>query len=521
MDSAQPPDLSGTAPATSKVLEGSGHGFAGPENGLTRKEGFPHKALSWAGIAQEKKVLRKYTLDVTNSEGQLNVEIPDEVVINVNPLWEDFIIGNFLDTAPHIARIHAVVNKIWRDGGKGQAVEVFVVDSTTIKFRVGDIAMRNRILRRGMWNIGNIPMVVAKWTPKELEEKPEVKSIPLWVHLKNVPMNMFSWEGLSFITSAAGHPVKLHPETAACSNFKLAKIFINADLSKELPSKINFTKNGKSSPVEFIYPWLPVRCHTCNKWGHTDKVCVMNKKEESPRTVTEIIQAGYLAMKTAEANNTIEMNNNKEEPQKKVVAGEEAEEAIVEGKETVEEGEAEVDSREVDAVGKNAEEIEEPEEGEVVGATEVWAHVSPGKTSRSPKSLESAQVTLASRFSALESADENGNLVVNIGELVVSNEESALEECEEEVSKEICDMGRRPEETQEGKEPDKQLEMEQSRRNGSKTGKEENQGSVSGERSLRPSLPRSSKTNHKILHEHSNKETDPGTQGKRSRKSSQ
>ncbi|KAL0773934.1 hypothetical protein Bca101_039085 [Brassica carinata] len=214
-------------------------------------------------------------------------------------------------------------------------------------------------------------------------------------------------------------------------------------------------------------------------------------------------------MKTAEANNTTEMNNNKEEPQKKVVAGEEAEEAIVEGKETVEEGEAEVDSREVDAVGKNAEEIEEPEEGEVVGATEVWAHVSPGKTSRSPKSLESAQVTLASRFSALESADENGNLVVNIGELVVSNEESALEECGEEVSKEICDMGRRPEETQEGKEPDKQLEMEQSRRNGSKTDKEENQGSVSGESSLRPSLPRSSKTNHKILHEHSNKETDP------------
>ncbi|KAF3554306.1 hypothetical protein F2Q69_00017252 [Brassica cretica] len=59
MDSAQPPDLSGTAPATSKVQEGSGHGFAGPENGLTRKEGFPHKALSWAGIAQEKKLKAK------------------------------------------------------------------------------------------------------------------------------------------------------------------------------------------------------------------------------------------------------------------------------------------------------------------------------------------------------------------------------------------------------------------------------------------------------------------------------
>ena len=144
-------------------------------------------------------------------------------------------------------------------------MEVYEIDSTTMKFRVSDAAMRARILRRGKWNIGNIPLVVAKWTPKELEEKPEVKSIPLWVHLKNVPMNMVSWEGLSFITSAAGHPVKLHPETAACSNFKIAKIFVNADLSKDLPKKINFTKNGKSSLVEFVYPWLPDRCYTCSK----------------------------------------------------------------------------------------------------------------------------------------------------------------------------------------------------------------------------------------------------------------
>lgn len=189
-----------------------------------------------------------------NLEGQFNVEVPDEVVVNANTLWEDFLIGKFLDTTSHLARIHAVVNKIWREGGKGQQVEVFAVDSTTMKFRVSDPSMRARIVRRGMWNIGNIPLVVTKWTPEELKEKPEVKSIPMWVYLKNVPMNMFFWHGLSFITSAVGHPVKLHPEMASCSNFKLAKIFVKADLSKELPRKINFTKNGKFITVEFIYP---------------------------------------------------------------------------------------------------------------------------------------------------------------------------------------------------------------------------------------------------------------------------
>lgn len=73
--------------------------------------------------------------------------------------------------------------------------------------------------------------------------------------------------------------MRLHPETASCSNFKVAKIFVNANLTKELPTKINFSKNGKSSLVEFIYLWLPLRCHTCKNWGHVEKSCVMNKNE--------------------------------------------------------------------------------------------------------------------------------------------------------------------------------------------------------------------------------------------------
>ena len=57
--------------------------------------------------------------------------------------------------------------------------------------------------------------------------------------MTNVHMSMYSWEGLSFITSAAGVPDHLHPETIACTNFDIAKVFVQADLSKELPQKIN------------------------------------------------------------------------------------------------------------------------------------------------------------------------------------------------------------------------------------------------------------------------------------------
>ncbi|KAF3574789.1 hypothetical protein F2Q69_00060292 [Brassica cretica] len=58
---------------------------------------------------------------------------------------------------------------------------------------------------------------------------------------------------------------------------------------------------------------------------------------------------------------------------------------------------------------------EEVEEGEVI---EWWLNVSPGKTSRSPKTkaLQYGQVKIASRYSALENADDNGDLAKYIEE---------------------------------------------------------------------------------------------------------
>lgn len=117
MASAPPPDPLGVDTGQ-KNQEGVSKGGVDTEKELQSRKIVASRATSWVDATKEKKVLRKYELDITNQEGHLNVEIPDEVVVNANRIWEDFLIGKFLDTAPHIAKIHAVVNKIWR-GRKG------------------------------------------------------------------------------------------------------------------------------------------------------------------------------------------------------------------------------------------------------------------------------------------------------------------------------------------------------------------------------------------------------------------
>lgn len=88
-------------------------------------------------------------------------------------------------------------------------------------------------------------MIVLKWSPKAEEEEQEEEAIPMWVHLEKVPLHMYSWEGLSFITSTVGFPVKPHPESIAYTKLDEAKIFVKVDVSKVLPKEITFSKDGK------------------------------------------------------------------------------------------------------------------------------------------------------------------------------------------------------------------------------------------------------------------------------------
>ena len=92
------------------------------------------------------KTLKKYDLEIIEKEGQKEVEVPDEVIDKANLLWDDFLIGKFLDTAMHIAKFHVIVNKIWSQGDILKQIDVYEVDSTTMKFGVFDPSMRARFL---------------------------------------------------------------------------------------------------------------------------------------------------------------------------------------------------------------------------------------------------------------------------------------------------------------------------------------------------------------------------------------
>lgn len=326
------------------------------------------------------------------------------------------LVRKFLDKAPHIAKIHSIVNKIWTLNDKAQKIEVYEVNDTTMKFRILNQMDKNRILRRGMWNLAGVPVVMTKWSPVIEKEKPPTQSIPMWVHVKRVPLKMFSWQGLSYMTSPLGVPGRLHPETAQCLNLEVAEVFVNVDLTKDLPKQLNFNIQGEEVLVEYSYPWLPKKCEKCGKWGHSEKTCAMRSDGVKKNLEEVIVEEGEIREEVLVE--VKEVNTEEEKSQKEA--------NLVQSEKDETNGQKEVQRKEQSIIT-----IEEKTPVGSVEKTEEWAEVTPGKASCSPRELQFGQVSILtnSRFTVIAPEEEEGPDI----EVQCEEDEITVDEKEEEM----------------------------------------------------------------------------------------
>ena len=193
--------------------------------------------------------------DFIVKDGVAEVAIPEAVFADVVPLWKCFVVGYFMNEAPHIGSIHATVNRIWNPPGKRIKVDVQFIGKTTVLFRIEDEEVRKRVLKKKFWHISEVPLVLGEWTPETARSPPDLSAIPLWVDLSNVPGYLYSKEGLKFLARTSGKFVKLHPHTERCVRMDVARVLVEVDLTKPLPNTISFNDRvGRPVLVSINYP---------------------------------------------------------------------------------------------------------------------------------------------------------------------------------------------------------------------------------------------------------------------------
>lgn len=94
-----PPSL----PMTEPVIASSPGGVESLSQGSIQQK-------SYAAVVNKRPIMKRFEHVVSTIDGVPTIEIPNEVITESVPLWEDFLVGRFPETAPHIAKIHVIVN---------------------------------------------------------------------------------------------------------------------------------------------------------------------------------------------------------------------------------------------------------------------------------------------------------------------------------------------------------------------------------------------------------------------------
>ncbi|KAL0657713.1 hypothetical protein Bca4012_078298 [Brassica carinata] len=286
-DPSGPVAVDEISPSSTGPLDLSSSGFQDELTPATVEDAVEVKQVkNYASLLKASCQLEELGTPTEHISGVPFVLIPDDNITAAKEEFKEFIYARFHGDWPRIGRIIGVINALWaRDGPR---IFVHNVGEGEFLLRVSNVKTREMLLGRTCWNVAGFPMFVAPWSPEFTPEEAPITSAVIPVELREVPYLLFNKQSLSRLATAVGKPVSVAPETERKLNFKVAKLYVKVDLTKPLPNKIiSGFSNGKENEIFVSYPWLPLKCDLCKKYGHLQTKCRYGKPGSSNRKRSE------------------------------------------------------------------------------------------------------------------------------------------------------------------------------------------------------------------------------------------
>ncbi|XVE63318.1 hypothetical protein DITRI_Ditri07aG0010400 [Diplodiscus trichospermus] len=98
--------------------------------------------------------------------------------------------------------------------------------------------------------------------------------LPVWMQLGNIPLELFTQTGISYIARALRNPLYMDRFTTSQQRLAFAKVCVEVEATSELPACIEVElRDGSIVPVKVEVPWMPLKCKQCGIFGHGAKTC--------------------------------------------------------------------------------------------------------------------------------------------------------------------------------------------------------------------------------------------------------
>lgn len=125
---------------------------------------------------------------------------------------ENALVGQLLEKSHSIAQISSMVNYLW---GKHGPIHLFKLENGLLLFDLPSEEVKNWVLQNSPWHINHTPLILRPWQKNFQALELRQSKPPVWIMLKNLPLELMTPEGISYVASAIGIPICLDRATEA------------------------------------------------------------------------------------------------------------------------------------------------------------------------------------------------------------------------------------------------------------------------------------------------------------------
>ncbi|KAJ4849686.1 hypothetical protein Tsubulata_037957 [Turnera subulata] len=229
------------------------------------------QSSSWASTV--KVGAARQTLDFFPSvfeAGTSVLQFPPAVVDTGRKKFSLCLVGQFLGSAPNFGFIHSIANKLW---GRDGPISIAAYKAGMFLFQFPIEASLSRALNGGPWHVNGIPLILRVWDSNIQKLDTTSSILPVWVQFNDVPLELSTREGLSYIASAVGKPLHMDHDCPKVLKTDRINVCIAVDFAKPLLPKLLVNLDGEIRTISISYSWKPQHCASCGQWGHYQLAC--------------------------------------------------------------------------------------------------------------------------------------------------------------------------------------------------------------------------------------------------------
>ncbi|KAL3738538.1 hypothetical protein ACJRO7_019979 [Eucalyptus globulus] len=226
----------------------------------------PPQARSWVNVAR--LATKGYGLSYIPPAAVVGekavVNLSGEVLQAANPKWKEFLVGYFIGRKLPFQMIEQTLKNIW--GTK--LVDMLANDQEFYYFHIPDPKFRRKILEEGPITVARIPLILQQWKPLMELKKAKQTFVPVWIRLKNLPLDLWSAPAISVIASSVGKPLHVDQRTEGTRMISFARVCVEIQANRPRVSTVEVNVDGVTRSIAVNYEWRPLKCSKCGVFGH-------------------------------------------------------------------------------------------------------------------------------------------------------------------------------------------------------------------------------------------------------------